>query len=46
MGIYASIRELMDNCLPDEKIGINVIAIPVYSEEDDEILGYTKEYVD
>ena len=30
----------------NKKAGITVIAVPVYSEDDGEFLGYAKKYVD
>ena len=45
MKLYATKQELYDNCMKSEA-GITVIAVPVYSEDDGEFLGYEKEYVD
>jgi hypothetical protein len=45
MKLYATKQELYDTCMKSEA-GITVIAVPVYSEDDGEFLGYEKEYVD
>ena len=45
MKLYATKQELYDDCMKSEA-GITVIAVPVYSEDDGEFLGYEKEYVD
>ena len=45
MKLYATKKELYDTCMKSEA-GITVIAVPVYSEDDGEFLGYEKKYVD
>lgn len=44
MRLYATEQELFDACMKSEA-HIKVIAVPVYSEDDGEFLGYQKEYV-
>ena len=41
MKLYATKQELYDDCMKSEA-GITVIAVPVYSEDDGEFLGYKK----
>lgn len=45
MKIYNTKQELYDTCMKSEA-GITVIAVAVFSEDDGELLGYKKEYVD
>lgn len=44
MKLYTTKQELYDTCMKSEA-GITIIAAPVYSECDGELLGYIKEYV-
>ena len=46
MKLYATKQELYNTCMKSEEIGITVIAMPVYSEDTGEFLGYKKEYLD
>ena len=45
MKLYATKQALYDSCMKNE-VGITIIAVPVYSEDDGDFLGYRKEYVD
>lgn len=45
MKLYNTPQELYESCMKSEA-RIKVIAMPLYSEETGEILGYYKYYVD
>ena len=45
MKLYATKHELYDTSMKSVA-GLTAIAVPVYSEDDGEFLGYEKEYVD